>query len=262
MHCQNCRLDPLFSFCRSHLHWRPPAARSSATAGGRSRSPRRRRAPHRRRARSTCAATSAPITARSCGFWTARSCCAATSAAMTTIRTTSIWQASFGHTARECLYNPDGSLTLKVGVSGRIISGPKGGAGQVSVPFKIAVVKFKESTLDTAGLHPDGRPVADRLRHLHRGARDHRARPRLKPRLYRLCRLRGRGLGPREGHRGGRSRPSRWSHASRLSRRSRRRPRRRRWSRNRRRSDASRTSCPRRAAASSCRNSGSHASEN
>jgi hypothetical protein len=62
-----------------------------------------------------------------------------------------IWQASFGDTARECLYNPDGSLTLKIGVSGRIIAGPKSDGGDVSVPFKIAVVKFKESTLATQG---------------------------------------------------------------------------------------------------------------
>jgi hypothetical protein len=60
-----------------------------------------------------------------------------------------VWQASFGETARECLYDQQGGLTIKVGVSGRIIAGPKGGAGDVSVPFKIAVVKFKEAVLAT-----------------------------------------------------------------------------------------------------------------
>jgi hypothetical protein len=60
-----------------------------------------------------------------------------------------IWQASFGNTARECLYNPDGSLTLRVGVSGRVIAGPKGAAGEVPVPFKIAIVKYRESVLAT-----------------------------------------------------------------------------------------------------------------
>jgi hypothetical protein len=58
-----------------------------------------------------------------------------------------VWQASFGETARECLYDQQGNLTLKVGVSGRVIAGPKGGAGDVSVPFKIAVVKYKEGVL-------------------------------------------------------------------------------------------------------------------
>lgn len=65
-----------------------------------------------------------------------------------------IWQASFATNARECLYNLDGTLTLKVGVSGRVIAGPKGGAGEVAVPFKIAIVKFKESVLATEGYSP------------------------------------------------------------------------------------------------------------
>jgi len=62
-----------------------------------------------------------------------------------------VWQASFGNMARECLYDPQGGLTLKVGVSGRIIAGPKGGAGDVTVPFKIAVVKYKEAVLASEG---------------------------------------------------------------------------------------------------------------
>lgn len=60
-----------------------------------------------------------------------------------------VWQASFGETARECLYNPQGGLTIKVGVSGRVITGPKGAPGDVSVPLKIAIVKYKEATLLT-----------------------------------------------------------------------------------------------------------------
>jgi hypothetical protein len=58
-----------------------------------------------------------------------------------------VWQASFGDTERECLYDQQGNLTLKVGVSGRVIAGPKGGTGDVTVPFKIAVVKYKEGVL-------------------------------------------------------------------------------------------------------------------
>ena len=60
-----------------------------------------------------------------------------------------IWQASIGKTARECLWDLQGGLTLKVGVSGRLISGPKGGAATIPVPIKIAVVKNKEAVLAT-----------------------------------------------------------------------------------------------------------------
>jgi hypothetical protein len=58
-----------------------------------------------------------------------------------------IWQASVGKTARECLWDLQGGLTLKVGVSGRVISGPKGGAATIPVPLKIVVVKNKEAVL-------------------------------------------------------------------------------------------------------------------
>jgi hypothetical protein len=58
-----------------------------------------------------------------------------------------IWQASVGKTARECLYDEQGGLTLKVGFSGRVIAGPKGTAADVTVPFKMAVVKYKEAVL-------------------------------------------------------------------------------------------------------------------
>lgn len=58
-----------------------------------------------------------------------------------------LWQASVGKTARECLYDLQDNLTLKVGVSGRVIAGPKGGPGAVTVPLRIAVVKHKEAVL-------------------------------------------------------------------------------------------------------------------
>jgi len=60
-----------------------------------------------------------------------------------------IWQASVGKTARECLFDLQGGMTLKVGISGRVIAGPKGGPTTVSVPLKIAVVKYRESVLAT-----------------------------------------------------------------------------------------------------------------
>ena len=58
-----------------------------------------------------------------------------------------IWQASIGSTARECLYDEMGRLTIKVGISGRAVTGPKGQADLVPLPLKIAVVKYRESVL-------------------------------------------------------------------------------------------------------------------
>ena len=50
------------------------------------------------------------------------------------------YQLSFGQTAREC--SVQGSdLSIKVGVQGRIILGPKGGPGVVDVPLRYAVVR-------------------------------------------------------------------------------------------------------------------------
>lgn len=60
-----------------------------------------------------------------------------------------VWQASIGKTARECLYDIAGNVTIKVGVSGRVVSGPKGDTDSITVPIKIAVVKYKESVLAT-----------------------------------------------------------------------------------------------------------------
>ena len=60
---------------------------------------------------------------------------------------TVIWQASIGETARECLEDPGGTMTIKVGVSGRVLAGPKGGPSEVTVPVRVAVVKFRESVL-------------------------------------------------------------------------------------------------------------------
>jgi hypothetical protein len=57
------------------------------------------------------------------------------------------WQASIGKTARECLYDQQGGLTLKIGVSGRAVTGPKGDGDAITVPIKIAIVKYKESLI-------------------------------------------------------------------------------------------------------------------
>lgn len=57
------------------------------------------------------------------------------------------WQASVGNTARECLYDGQGGLLLRVGVSGRVIAGPKGAPGDVIVPLRIVIEKYRESEL-------------------------------------------------------------------------------------------------------------------
>ena len=64
-----------------------------------------------------------------------------------------IWQASIGNTARECLYDAGRRAHAAVGVSGRVVAGPKGGPGSVSLPLRIAVVKYQEAVL-TSELYP------------------------------------------------------------------------------------------------------------
>jgi hypothetical protein len=50
------------------------------------------------------------------------------------------YQLSFGQTARECVVQ-GGTMSIKVGVQGRVILGPMGGPGKVDVPLRYAVVR-------------------------------------------------------------------------------------------------------------------------
>jgi hypothetical protein len=50
------------------------------------------------------------------------------------------YQLSFNQTARECIVQP-GTMTIKVGVQGRVVLGPAGGPGQVDIPLRYAVVR-------------------------------------------------------------------------------------------------------------------------
>jgi hypothetical protein len=50
------------------------------------------------------------------------------------------YQGSISRTARECHVNA-GIVTMKVGIEGRIITGPAGMPGAVDVPLRIAVVE-------------------------------------------------------------------------------------------------------------------------
>jgi len=49
------------------------------------------------------------------------------------------YQATIIRTARECQVNA-GTMTMKVGIEGRVITGPAGGPGTIDVPLRIAVV--------------------------------------------------------------------------------------------------------------------------
>jgi hypothetical protein len=50
------------------------------------------------------------------------------------------YQASFGEIARECFIEGN-TFRIKIGVEGRAVSGPKGGAGAITLPIRIALVK-------------------------------------------------------------------------------------------------------------------------
>jgi hypothetical protein len=50
------------------------------------------------------------------------------------------YQASFVQTARECITTGD-SLTIKVGVQGRVVLGPAGSPGAINVPLRYALVR-------------------------------------------------------------------------------------------------------------------------
>ena len=50
------------------------------------------------------------------------------------------YQLSFAQTARECRVQ-DGTMSIKVGVAGRVLTGPLGAPGAVDVPLRYAVVR-------------------------------------------------------------------------------------------------------------------------
>ena len=50
------------------------------------------------------------------------------------------YQGSIVRTARECHVNA-GVMTMKVGIEGRVITGPAGGPGELNVPLRLAVVQ-------------------------------------------------------------------------------------------------------------------------
>jgi hypothetical protein len=65
------------------------------------------------------------------------------------------YQGTFVQFSRECAPRP-GVMSMKIGVFGRVITGPAGGAGEVDVPLRIAVVQEG----------PSPRTVVSKLVHL------------------------------------------------------------------------------------------------
>lgn len=57
--------------------------------------------------------------------------------------------ASIEKTARECNKLPDGNVSIKVGVIGRVVAGPAGRAGAVQVPLRIAVLQGSDKIVSS-----------------------------------------------------------------------------------------------------------------
>jgi hypothetical protein len=50
-------------------------------------------------------------------------------------------------TARECLAVTETSITLKLGIAGRVVAGPRGGPGKVPITFRVTVIKQHGNTV-------------------------------------------------------------------------------------------------------------------
>lgn len=57
------------------------------------------------------------------------------------------YQGSISRTARECRVLGPETLSIKVGIAGRLTVGPKGGTGTATLPLRIAVVKQSGSVV-------------------------------------------------------------------------------------------------------------------
>lgn len=56
------------------------------------------------------------------------------------------YQGSISQTAREC-HGAGQSLSIKLGIAGRVTAGPKGGEGTATMPVRVAVVKQTTNTV-------------------------------------------------------------------------------------------------------------------
>ncbi|WP_226578397.1 hypothetical protein [Acuticoccus sediminis] len=57
------------------------------------------------------------------------------------------WQATIGKTARECKPGGQG-VVVRVGISGRLVQGAKGGSGTLRLPVRVAVREGDQTTYD------------------------------------------------------------------------------------------------------------------
>ncbi|MHA1158541.1 MAG: hypothetical protein ACTSP2_07330 [Alphaproteobacteria bacterium] len=63
------------------------------------------------------------------------------------------YQASLGRTARECSRPTPDTMSVKIGLEGRVVAGPKGGAGNVDLPIRIAVIKQSDNKILHSSLY-------------------------------------------------------------------------------------------------------------
>ena len=106
------------------------------------------------------------------------------------------YQGSIVRTAREC-HVSGGIMTMKVGIEGRVVTGPAGGPGEVVVPLRLAVVQEgpnPKAIVSKFAQIPVTITARGRPRHLHpyrsRYQLPAAAAGRTDRRLCRLCRLR------------------------------------------------------------------------
>ena len=103
------------------------------------------------------------------------------------------FQGSITKTARECHTIGADTLTIKVGIAGRLTAGPKGGAGNFALPLRIAVIKQHGGNVFYSE-SPRCRCRSPRptfAAGLHHRRRQHQLRGRSRrPRPDHLCRLR------------------------------------------------------------------------
>ena len=56
-------------------------------------------------------------------------------------------QGSITKTARECHMVDAATMSIKLGIAGRVLAGPKGGAGTVTLPVRIAVTRQRDNSV-------------------------------------------------------------------------------------------------------------------
>ena len=63
-------------------------------------------------------------------------------------------QGSITKTARECHMVDAATMSIKLGIAGRVLAGPKGGAGAVDMPLRIAVLRQHDNSVVFSKVFP------------------------------------------------------------------------------------------------------------